>query len=402
MSPWGKGCRAVFFIRPCIRRHSTTALQCAADAVRKILITDDRGAVLGIEARVLSPSPLVTALHGLLYNLGFVSSKSRKLLALVEKRFGKTVRIRATGGVIISSGGFVYNKQKFNEYAPAYSGCLPLGTAGDDGSGMELGMSAGGVLSSVDVCAASRFLYPPVAFVSGLLANMEGGRFCDESLYGASISRAITQQPQRRAYLVIDSTIHRDGRLQTKREERLGTSITSILKGEMNHIIYRKLTTFVNLHLNRKKAHTIAGLAKKCGIPAETLVRTVESYNDQCAAGADREFGKAPGHLQRIADTSLLCHRLPDRNPDVSEHLSHHGRPESEGTHLTGGQGRRFGHPGIVRGRKKRRRHMLPFLCERLLPCGLHFFRQKRRKLTRRRRRAKKVPAAGRTKKRRS
>ena len=265
------------------------------------LVTDDSGAVTGIEVRALGASPLATALHALLYNLGFVSSRSRRLLARVEKRFGKTIRIRARGGVIISSGGFVYNKKKFNEYAPAYAGCLPLGTAGDDGSGMELGMGAGGTLSSVDVCAASRFLYPPVAFVSGLLANMEGKRFCDESLYGASISRAVTLQPERRAYLVIDSSQHRDGRLQTKREEKLGSSVISVLKGEQNHIVYRKLTTFVNLHLNRKKANTIEELAKQCGMPAEALARTVKSYNELCSAGADREFAKPADYLRKIA-----------------------------------------------------------------------------------------------------
>ncbi|TFH43001.1 MAG: FAD-binding protein [Chrysiogenales bacterium] len=264
------------------------------------LVTDGSGAVVGIEVRELGSSPFVKALHSLFYNLGFISSKSRKLLGLVEKKFGKTIRIRAKGGVVISSGGFVYNKQKFREYAPAYSGCVPLGTAGDDGSGMDLGLSAGGVLSSVDVCAASRFIYPPVAFVSGLLANREGKRFCDESLYGASISRAITHQPEHRAYLVIDSAVHREGRVQTKREERLGTSLKSILLGEMNHIIYRKLTTFVNLHLNRTKAHTITALAKKCGIPEDALVRTVESYNEQCARGADREFGKSSEYLRTI------------------------------------------------------------------------------------------------------
>ncbi len=264
------------------------------------LVTDGSGAVIGIEALALSQSAFARALHGLLYNLGFISGAARNLLGLVEKRFGTTVRIRARGGVVIAAGGFVYNRRKFREYAPAYGGCLPLGTAGDDGSGMELGLGAGGVLSSVDVCAASRFIYPPVAFVSGLLANIDGKRFCDESLYGASISRAVTQQPGRRAYLVIDSSVHRDGASQTSREERLGTSIKSILMGEMNHIIYRKLTTFVNLHLNRKKSRTIAGLAQKCGIPPEALERTVESYNAQCAAGADRAFGKAPGLLRTI------------------------------------------------------------------------------------------------------
>ena len=298
--PLGKGMSGGFLYstlhRATLDRGITVRNRCRSEQ----LITDESGAVTGIEVRALSSSPLATGLHALLFNLGFVSSKSRKLLSLVEKRFGKTVRVRAKGGVIISSGGFVYNKKKFNELAPAYQGCLPLGTAGDDGSGMELGMGAGGVLSSVDVCAASRFLYPPVAFVSGVLANMDGKRFCDESLYGASISRAVTQQPQRRAYLIIDSTMHRDGRLQTKREEKLGNSLLSILKGEQNHIIYRKLTTFVNLHMNRKKANTIEGLAKKCGIPADMLAHTIESYNKQCDAGADREFDKPADYLQKI------------------------------------------------------------------------------------------------------
>jgi 3-oxo-5alpha-steroid 4-dehydrogenase len=298
--PMGKGMSGGFLYstlhRAALDRGVILRFRCRSER----LVTGDGGEVLGIEARILSRSLFVRALHAILYNLGFVSSKCRHLLGLVEQKFGKIVRIRAKGGVVISSGGFVYNRRKFREYAPAYSGCVPLGTAGDDGSGMDLGMSVGGVLSSVDVCAASRFIYPPIAFVSGLLANREGRRFCDESLYGASISRAVSRQPDHRAYLIIDSGVHHDGRMQTKREERLGSSIKSILLGEMNHIIYRKLTVFVNLHLNRKKARTISGLAKKCGVPEEALVRTVESYNQQCVSGADREFGKMKEYLRAI------------------------------------------------------------------------------------------------------
>ncbi len=298
--PMGKGMSGGFLYSTlrdaALERGVVLRRRCRAERI----ITDEGGAVTGIEVRELSTSPPVRALHLLLYNLGFVSSRSRRLLSHVERKFGRTIRVRARGGVILSTGGFVYDRRKFNEYAPAYRGCLPLGTAGDDGSGIDLGLRAGGVTSSVDVCAASRFLYPPVAFVSGVLVNMEGQRFCDESLYGASISRAVTLQPQRRAYLVIDSAMHGDGRLQTKREERLGNSLISILKGEMNHIIYRKITTFVNLHLNRKKARTMEALARQCGIPADALVRTVASYNGQCGAGEDREFAKPSEYLRRI------------------------------------------------------------------------------------------------------
>jgi len=265
------------------------------------LITDADGSVIGIRALELKKSPLLRALHGLLYNLGFISSRSRKFMYRLEKRFGAPVDIRAHGGVIICSGGFVYDKNKFLKYAPNYRGCLPLGTAGDDGSGIELGQGAGGVLDSMDVCAASRFIYPPEAFISGILVNMEGVRFCDETLYGASISRNISLQPQRRAYLIIDSARYQLAKKQVKKGESLrGASLISILKGEMNAIIYRRLTTFVNLHFNRKKAESISMLAHKCGIPEKALQRTIEQYNKQCDAGADREFGKMKNYMEKL------------------------------------------------------------------------------------------------------
>lgn len=277
-------------------RGIRTLFRCRSDK----LIIGGKGEIAGIEARVLRNSLFLRMLHDLLYNIGFVSSTARNLLRRLEDRFGDTIRIRARGGVIIASGGFVYDHRKFSSYAPDYRGCFPLGTAGDDGSGLELGQSAGGVLDSMEVCAASRFIYPPVSFVSGILANLEGKRFCDESLYGASLSRNIARQTERSAYLVIDSKIFRDARQQTKTEEKLGRSLKSILMGEMNAIIYRKLTVFVNLHINRKKSMTIPGLAKKCGIPERELLMTVEKYNRCGSEGGDNEFGKAAEYLRKI------------------------------------------------------------------------------------------------------
>jgi len=45
-------------------------------------------------------------------------------------------------------------------------------------------------------CAAWRFLYPPTAFLRGVLVNLHGERFCDESLYGATVGRALVEQPE--------------------------------------------------------------------------------------------------------------------------------------------------------------------------------------------------------------
>lgn len=299
--PLGKGMSGGFLYKTLQQAVIDRGIQVKYRCRSEELVTDTDGAVIGLRALALKKSLLIKSLHILLYNLGFASSKSRKLIYRLENRFGIPVNIGARGGVIICSGGFVYDKKKFLDYAPNYKGCLPLGTAGDDGSGMELGRSAGGVLDSMDVCAASRFIYPPEAFISGILVNLNGKRFCDETLYGASISRNISLQPERRAFLIIDSARYRLAKQQVKKGESLrGASLLSILKGEMNAIIYRKLTTFINLHFNREKARSIFMLAKKCRIPEEALQYTIEYYNQQCATGCDREFGKLKNYLEEL------------------------------------------------------------------------------------------------------
>jgi 3-oxo-5alpha-steroid 4-dehydrogenase len=222
----------------------------------------------------------------------------RGLLLNLERAFGTVTRVRARGGVIISAGGFIYNRSMMEKHAPRYAGCMPLGTPGDDGSGIMLGLSAGGSLSSMDACAASRFFAPPEAFVSGLLMNIQGERFCDESLYGATLSRHISEQPERRAYLVIDETIMTRAKEQMLREERLRDfSLSRILSGEMNALIFRKAMFFVNSRLNRMKAASLAELETKCSIPAGSLSGAVARHNKDLASGKRDEYGK-PDHYR--------------------------------------------------------------------------------------------------------
>jgi 3-oxo-5alpha-steroid 4-dehydrogenase len=261
----------------------------------------DNGAVIGIEALSLKNGRIAAALHGLFFNLGMAGGVFRKLLRRFEDAWSVPSRIGARGGVIISAGGFIFNRAMMLEHAPGYAGCMPLGTPGDDGNGILLGRSAGGAVVSMDACAASRFFCPPEAFVSGLLVNREGDRFCDESLYGATLSRHISVQPGRRAWLVIDARLHRKAREQMKEEERLrGVPIGRILSGEMNALIFRKAMSFINRRVNRTKARTLSALEKKCGIPAGSLTRSVVLYNRNFAAGSKDEFGKSDSYLAAI------------------------------------------------------------------------------------------------------
>jgi 3-oxo-5alpha-steroid 4-dehydrogenase len=88
-----------------------------------------------------------------------------------------------------------------------------------------------------------------------------------------------------------------------KREERLrDASITRILSGDMNALIFRKAMAFMNRRVNRKKAAAISMLEKKCGMPAGSLSRTITHYNELCAAGGNDEFGKSKQYMEAIVE----------------------------------------------------------------------------------------------------
>lgn len=265
------------------------------------VLLDERGAVSGLEirdSRLFLLRPFLWTLH----KIGFISMSARRVLEWIEMTLGRGRRLRARRGVLIASGGHVYDKALFEKYSPAYRGTFPLGTPGDDGSGLRLGLEAGGAMASMDSCAASRFIYPPAALVTGMLVNRDGRRFVDESVYGASLSRAISQQEGRAAWLIIDGRIHQEAARQVREHESLrGVPLKSILTGEMNAVLYRRLTSFLNLHVNRRKAGTLEDLAGKCGIPPGALKISVEEYREAFLWRQDKALGKSRDQLAKLA-----------------------------------------------------------------------------------------------------
>ena len=90
------------------------------------------------------------------------------------------------------------------EHAPAYRGGLPLGTPGDDGSGIRLGVWAGGATAFLGRVSVWRFLSPPSALLSGVLVGRDGRRVCDESRYGAAVGAAMMAGHGGQAWLLAD------------------------------------------------------------------------------------------------------------------------------------------------------------------------------------------------------
>ncbi len=249
-------------------------------------------AVAGVEASLIPASRAAQRAHRALAAAAFLSDGARRALAAFERSVGEPVSVRARGGVVLATGGFVFAPELLRHHAPAYAGCMPLGTPGDDGSGIELGRSAGGSVEHMDRCAASRFIAPPEAFLSGVLVDARGERICDESLYGATLSAAIADRGGR-AFLVLDQACVDEASRQMRDEERVfARPLAEVVAGDANHLVFRKWCAWANVHVNRRRGATLAELERACGLPAGALERTVGAYNAAAARGERDAMGK--------------------------------------------------------------------------------------------------------------
>jgi 3-oxo-5alpha-steroid 4-dehydrogenase len=272
------------------------------------LLLDGAGAVTGLELVTLPGSAVVRGLHAAAGGLGFVSRSLVPVAGRLEEVAGRRSRVRARRGVVISAGGFIFNAAMVSEHARPYARCMPLGTPGDDGSGILLGVGVGGATVRMEEAAAWRFIYPPEAFVMGVLVNARGERICDESLYGATLCRAISSQPGARAWLIVDGKILRRVRDQLEEEPSLRSyPLGKLLSGELNALVFRKLNALLNMHVNRKRASSVERLERKCGMPRGALVAAIASYNEAARSGARDRFGKAAELVSPLEEPPFLA-----------------------------------------------------------------------------------------------
>jgi len=167
------------------------------------LVEAAAGEVIGIECMSMRDAAVSARLaHRVAHKLGkklflYAGGFGRRMhrpVAWLERRHAKSLTIGARRGVVIAAGGFVANRELLREHAPAFRGGLPLGTVADDGSGIQLGVGAGGATRFLGRVSCWRFITPPPAFAAGLLVDRSGSRICDESRYGAAIGEAMVRE----------------------------------------------------------------------------------------------------------------------------------------------------------------------------------------------------------------
>ncbi|MGY0499953.1 FAD-binding protein [Nocardia sp. FBN12] len=259
--------------------------------VTRLVVEDGR--VTGVEAVTIDNAPVAVrrrfaALARLSAKPGVYHPGLRRametLLARIEHKHGLPVRIQARSGVVLTTGGFIANGEMVARHAPAYpwSQGLPLGSAGDDGSGITMALDIGAASGNMDAMSTWRFIAPPSALFGAIAVNASGRRMIDESRYGAALGAAIAASPGHRAWLLVDAELEAEARRQ------IGTQ----------SVWFQRMQTERLLRIGRVGGDTVEEVAARAGIDGSALRETVDAHNRAVEHNRPDPLGK-PDDIRR-------------------------------------------------------------------------------------------------------
>ena len=281
------------FYKPLRKSALKKGAQKIFQARARRLVIDKTGRVIGVEIARVDPASWAGFVHrryarwaGRLHMVSApLADRLRARLARLEDRHAQIAHVRAKKGVVIASGGFIFNRTLVKHFAPKYRRTLRLGTTGDDGSGILLGHTVGGALHRMEHASAWRFINPPATWPKTALVNRKGERYVDETLYGASIGAPMFEDQDGQAILIMDHEAFERSKTEISRKTARPITI---------------LQTRLAFKYASKSADTLEGLAKRIKADPETLKATVEAYNKAARGESADPFGKSPDQMVEI------------------------------------------------------------------------------------------------------
>ncbi len=243
---------------------------------------------------------------------------------IVEDESRKRTQYRARN-VVLTSGGCLMNPAMFERlnYKPLYARRVyPYSM----GQGIDLGLSVGGHVSGGDMYITHRGVimtdrnYPAPVFASiassldpryrmpwEIEVNRNGERFIAEDADLDRLERAQTVQPGMSSILVWDQEIYDKA-----------PPIFPAMAKEQQNLAFETQSFYA-------KGGTLEEVARKLGIPAAALTRTVSEYNASVAAKSDRlgrkhlplPIAKPPFYAVECLGSSLFGHAGLDIDGDL-------------------------------------------------------------------------------------
>lgn len=249
-----------------------------------------------------------------------VKEGNRVVGVIAGKKDGSYIRINASKGVLICTGGYAANEELVAEVNPEATAvsCLRFVQPGNFGDGIRAGLWAGadkdpypsamvfdrgitkpGGKSDIPIRPGGSF----DSFFFGsqpfMKVNMDGKRFCNESVPYDVILNPLQNEKNGVACMIWDANYWN----HVKSFNTIGCS--RMVPSKSRPKTYEGMGRFMNagmLMMMRvkgyiKKARTIEGLAKKLMLPVDEFKATIERYNLMAGLGEDKEFGKSARDL---------------------------------------------------------------------------------------------------------
>ena len=219
----------------CMGRDNLAVL---TDVTAEKLLTDESGAVVGVEA---------------------VGKTGNKI----------TVKARA---VILATGGFGANLEMVSSYAPQLEGFMTTNAAGIQGQGILMATELGAATVDMDQIQIHPTVQADTASLiteglrgdGAILVNADGKRFIDEVGTRDVVSAAEIAQPGSFSWLVVDQKM---------------VDASSVIQGYINRGLMISGESYEELAAN-------------LGIPADAFAATMEAWNGCVAEKNDPEFGR--------------------------------------------------------------------------------------------------------------
>ena len=293
-------------------------LECKTEA--RQLIIDGDGAVLGLRALQLPADSAAYAEHSKCLKRAnritklypFFLPGARLVHRLADRDFARAAEIenserrwrtyRARKGVCLCAGGFVFNRAMMAHHCPRFAAGMPLGTPGDNGSGIRLGQSVGGAVSRMERASAWRFLNPPIAFCQGVIVDAQGARFVNESAYGATIGAAMEERADGKGWLILSSQLVREAWRQ-------------IAPGKV--LPFQQQLAALNLLFAKRKADSLQALCRKFGFDEATFRQTLGDYARAAKGEIEDAFQKPAEDIRELVppfhvmDVSVAAKLMP-------------------------------------------------------------------------------------------
>lgn len=250
-------------------------------------------------------------------------NSGRVIGAIAKKEDGKYLKVTASKGVLLATGGYANDHALFTKLNPEAAAVSTVDTSwmGNTGDGIKAGLWVGGMKDKIPTAMLfDRGSCPPgthggMPFLVGmsynynlgsqpfLKVNLDGERFCNESVpYDWPIYASAKEGPGTYCMIWDANYWEQIESYHTVGCSRLVPSNSIPKTGEGAGKEATDAMIEANIELgNTQKADTIEQLANKLKIPADTLQATIDRYNELAALGVDEDFGKSTKDLFPIA-----------------------------------------------------------------------------------------------------